>query len=346
MNILLTSAGRRSYMADYFRKALNGKGLVYAANSQMSPALQNSDGFFLTPIIYSSDYIPFLLKKCEELKISLIVSLFDIDLPVLAAHRDEFAKAGTRLAVSSAEFLGICSDKYRMGTALETEGIRSPETYLSEKAALEALDRGELSWPLLVKPRFGMGSIGVLKAWDETELAGAYSMCRRETAESYLKYESAAAPDETVLIQELISGEEYGLDIISDLDGNYVNTIIRRKYAMRSGETDEAIILGPDAPVYESLMQTAERLAQAFRPAGLIDVDVIADPLKGAPAVIDINARFGGGYPFSQIAGADVPKAYILWMEGKNEEARKYCSAQFGVHGFKEITPKVMNSNV
>ena len=63
MNILLTSAGRRTYMVDYFKQALHGTGLVFAANSQMSPALSRADGFFLTPIIYSEEYIPFLLEN-------------------------------------------------------------------------------------------------------------------------------------------------------------------------------------------------------------------------------------------------------------------------------------------
>ncbi len=33
MNILLTSAGRRTYMVNYFKDVLNGKGKVFASNS-------------------------------------------------------------------------------------------------------------------------------------------------------------------------------------------------------------------------------------------------------------------------------------------------------------------------
>ncbi len=101
-------------MVDYFKEALRGEGLVFVANSTMSPALTHGDGYFLTPLIYSREYIPFLLGKCRELKIGLLVSLFDIDLPVLAAHRDDFAAAGTFTAVSEPEMLRHCNDKYDM----------------------------------------------------------------------------------------------------------------------------------------------------------------------------------------------------------------------------------------
>ena len=38
MNVLLTCVGRRNYMVEYFREALNGRGQVYAANSYAETA--------------------------------------------------------------------------------------------------------------------------------------------------------------------------------------------------------------------------------------------------------------------------------------------------------------------
>ena len=186
-----------------------------------------------------------------------------------------------------------------------------------------------------------MGSIGVYKVYDETELQGAYRMCEREVKHSYLKYESAnVSADSSVLIQECLDGTEYGLDVICDFDGNYVNTIVRRKYAMRSGETDEAIVLGAEDAGCRELTDLGERFAKHFRPKGLTDIDVIMGE-DLSPKIIDINGRFGGGYPFSHIAGADVPRAYVLWMQGRKEEADLCCRAKAGVHGYKDIEPKI-----
>ena len=338
MNILLTSAGRRTYLVEYFKAAAGACGRVYAANSQMSPALRAADAYFITPIIYSDEYIPFLLDVCAEHSIDMLVSLFDIDMPVLSAHRKDFEAVGTRLAMSDADFYRICSDKYGMCRSLTEHGIDTPQTFLSVEAAAEAAASGKCSYPFIIKPRFGMGSIGVYRAYDETELTGAYSMCRREVINSYLRYESAAVDtDNAVLIQTCEIGQEYGMDVICDLDGNYVNTVIRKKYAMRSGETDEAVILGADDEGYDALTELGERFAGIYRPRGLTDMDVIMDSNAQKAYVIDINGRFGGGYPFSHAAGADVPKAYVLWAQGKNEDAKRFCSARAGVHGYKDI---------
>ena len=346
MNILLTSAGRRTYMVDYFKKAVGAEGKVYAANSQMSPALLEADGMIISPIIFSREYIPYMLDKCRELGIDLIVSFFDIDLPVLSAHREEFEAIGTKLAMSDCSFYRICSDKFAMGQELQKAGLNAARGYVDIDRLKNALKKDRVaadakSFPLIVKPRFGMGSIGVYKVYNETELQGAYSMCEREVKNSYLKYESENVPeDRTVLIQECLEGKEYGLDVICDLDGNYVNTIVRHKFAMRSGETDEAVILGEEDPGYAILTGLGEQFAGHFHPKGLTDIDVIMGK-DSVPSIIDINGRFGGGYPFSHIAGANVPKAYVLWLEDKAEEAAAYCRAEAGVHGYKDIEPKV-----
>ena len=87
MNILLTSAGRRTYLVRYFKEALKNagvSGLVHGANSQESPALAAADRKVITPLIYSRAYIPFLLESCKQEQTDLPLPLFDIDITVLA----------------------------------------------------------------------------------------------------------------------------------------------------------------------------------------------------------------------------------------------------------------------
>ena len=96
MNVLLTSAGRRSYIVDYFKK-VNGVDKVYASNSAYTIALQRADGYFISPLIYDSDYIPSLLDYCKKKDVRIVLSLFDIDLLVLAQHAEEFKNNGIEL---------------------------------------------------------------------------------------------------------------------------------------------------------------------------------------------------------------------------------------------------------
>jgi len=56
---LITSAGRRSYLVQYFKEALAGNGLVHAGNSVYSTSLMAADEAVITPMIHDSGYIDF-----------------------------------------------------------------------------------------------------------------------------------------------------------------------------------------------------------------------------------------------------------------------------------------------
>lgn len=340
MNILLTSSGRRTYLVDYFQKALGDEGLVFAANSQRSPALLKADGSVITPLIYADEYIPFLLSYCREKSIDLVVPLFDIDLPVLAAAKEKFAAIGTKVAVSDPQTVALCNDKSAMCRKLRELNIGCPESSVSVEDTLRKVSGGSMRFPLMVKPRFGMGSIGVDEAEEEAELSLLHERCQRKIRRSYLKYEAMACPGGEVLLQEKRPGEEYGLDVINDFDGNYVTTIVKRKAAMRAGETDEATTLGEGDEGYDELMNVGRKIALGFHHLGNMDVDVIMDKTDGIPYVIDMNARFGGGYPFSHAAGVNLPKAYVLWAKGE-KAGTELLTAIPHVHAYKDIAVEI-----
>lgn len=329
MNILLTSAGRRSYLVKYFKEALNGEGLIHAANSSsLSTAFLYADKTVVTPLIYDENYIPFLLDYCRENSITAVISLFDIDLLILAQHKKDFAKIGTRVIVAHKDSIAICNDKWSTYNFCIKNNINAPRTFIRLEDAVKETETGTVSFPLYVKPRFGMGSLSVFCADNLEELKVFYKKSKKEIENSYLKYESAANKDECVLIQESIKGQEYGIDVINDLDGNYKNTVIRQKYAMRSGETDAAIIVEN-----ESIKEVGRIISQKLRHPGNLDADIfLAD---GVPYLLEMNARFGGGYPFSHIAGVNMPLAIVRWLKGEN--ADDLLSATEGIMAVKEL---------
>lgn len=337
MNILLTSAGRRSYLTAYFKEALNqiegSASRIYVANSQVSPAWLEADKGIVTPLIYDEDYIPFLLTTCRKYQIDLLLSLFDADLPVLAKNKDLFAMAGTTVVVSALEVIEICNDKWATIRYLEKLKLPTPKTFLNLAESLAALAAGNLSWPVIVKPRWGMGSLAIYEAENEEELKVLYQKCKKQISGGYLQYEARQNTEECVLIQEKLQGQEYGLDIINDLSGNYQTTIVKKKLAMRSGETDMA-----ETADYPVLKKLGETLGRKMRHLGNLDADVF--DVDGSFYVLEINARFGGGYPFSHLAGVDLPAAIIQWKLG-NPLDPELLVPRIGVVGFKDLVPKV-----
>lgn len=331
LNLLFTSAGRRSYLIKYFQNALAGSGTVHAANSsEISTALQAADQSVITPLIYDREYIPFLLRYCRENEITAVIPLFDIDLPVLARHRKEFDKVGTRLIVADSRIVDICNDKWKTFQFLKENGFAVPSTYIRLSEAETALDEGAMQFPVIIKPRWGMGSIAVWEAEDEQELRVLYYKVKREIFRLYLKFESEADMEGSVLIQEKIPGQEYGLDVICDLDGNYCTTIPKKKGGMRSGETDYAQII--EAPELEAV---GKRIALLTRHAADMDVDVFISDRN--IYILEMNARFGGGYPFSHTAGADLPLAVVKWLRGETVDSR-ILTPRAGVMAQKDIS--------
>lgn len=331
MNILLTSVGRRAYMVKYFKDALGGSGEVHVCNSDdRTVAFHYADHSAISPLIYDEGYVPFLLDYCKTHRIDVLLSLFDIDLLVLARNKARFAEIGTRVIVSDPETVEICNDKWKTYLFLCEHGFNVPKTYLSLPQVLLALDRGEISYPIIVKPRFGCGSIAMSVAEDEMALLYYFRRNTRTIGRSYLKYESAAVPDdEQIIYQECLCGEEHGVDIIHDLEGRAQSVIVKRKIAMRAGETDISEIVCEGA-----ITETCERLGALLHHPGNMDCDVFL--VDGKPYVLEMNARFGGGYPFSQMGGCDLPRAIVSWCEGRPVDP-DMLKARVGVRGYKEL---------
>ncbi len=337
MNIMLTSAGRRGYLVNYFKEALQGRGKVFVGNCDENVAsFMYADEAVKTPLIYDNNYIEFMIDYCLKKNIMAIVPLFDMDLLVLSSHKSLFQERGISVIVSDIAVIAICNDKFKMKHYLDENGILTPKTYLSLELAEYAVKNQEVHFPLVLKPRHGMGSIGVEEVNSIDELNGIYQKVTRQIKNTYLKYGSIGNIGQNILIQEKIKGQEYGVDIINDLVGIYQNTIIKKKYSMRAGETDSAMTVNN-----KLIYSLGCDLAKKLKHVGNLDMDVILSEQDRA-YIIDLNARFGGGYPFSHCAGVNLPKAIVMWLEGKTV-SKEMLTPIIGVKSYKDI---VMLSNI
>lgn len=173
MNILLTSVGRRAYLVDYFKTALrkSGGGKVYAVNCQATTTgMIAADKSFTVPRVDSVQYVDSVLGVCVSHDVKLVVSLFDIDLPYLAFARQRFMEHGIELVVSDPWVIEAANDKIKTCEELKKMGVRTPRTYTELMVVKEELLSKRLTLPLIVKPRWGMGSIAVHKAESIEEL--------------------------------------------------------------------------------------------------------------------------------------------------------------------------------
>lgn len=312
MNILFTCAGRRTYLIKYFKEQLAGEGLIVGADMQLTaPALTAADIKEQVPAVYADDYIDNILEICHTHNIKAIICLNDLELPILANNKARFEAFGITPIVSSKEVIEICFDKYRTARYIESLGLKTPKTFINPKEAKHALQNGQLQFPLVLKPRWGSGSIGIEFVSTMDELEEVYAILLKKVKKSILA--TASQGDEYILIQEKIQGQEYGVDVMNDLKGQNRGVSVKKKLAMRAGETDKAQTVDN-----ATIREIGHILGENLHHIGNLDVDIFER--KGEYFVLELNPRFGGGFPFSYEAGANFPKAIIEWLKGNEIE--------------------------
>ena len=310
MNILFTCAGRRTYLLKYFKENMAEGDKVVATDMQLSaPALQAADVKLQVPAVYDPEYVKITLRICEEQKIDALISLNDLELPILAENKAKFEALGVKVIVSDPQVIDIAFDKYKTALWVESLGLVAPKSYVRLADVKEALAKGEIEFPLFMKPRWGSGSIGLESIADMEELDIYYNLLMKKIKKTILA--TASVGDEYIMIQEKLTGNEFGLDIMNDLTGKNVAVSVKQKLAMRAGETDKAVTV--DLPEVRVM---GKKIGEALGHIGNLDVDIM-QRADGAYCVLELNPRFGGGYPFSYEAGVNMPKAIIQWVKGE-----------------------------
>lgn len=297
-------------MVRYFQKALSGRGIVIATNSHAdAPGMLAADRAVVIPGAAKPNFIESLLGVCRQYRVRLLCSLHDWEIPFISQAVECFRYQGVFPVVSSPNVVQTCLDKFAFVEFARKRGMRVPETAIGLSRAIQGLADNSLRFPLVVKPRYGQGSIGVEAVYSEDELRCACLMNEARIARMESNELLWQSDEENLIIQEKIDGVEYGLDVVNDLQGRFAACFVKRKIAMRAGETDMAEIL--DNPELDAFGRT---IGEELGHIGVLDVDVMVD--EYGPCLLEANPRFGGHYPFSHEAGADVPSALIAWAQG------------------------------
>ncbi len=291
IHVLFTGIGRRVELVQAFRQAAQtaGTGLrIYGADmSGTAPALTFCDDMRQVCAIGEADYIPQLLGICERDRIDLLVPTIDTDLMVLSQNAEHFRAVGTRVLVSQPDKIGICRDKNLTASFFEECGLYTPGT-------VNDCRKYEGKYPCFIKPKDGSSSINAFQVNREAEL---------------LVYAGLIGD---YIIQDLIEGEEYTVDIFCDFDGNPVYITPRKRLAVRSGEVLKTQI-SQDAVIIDECRKLIGRL----KPCGPATVQLIREKKSGRDYYIEINPRYGGGAPLSIKAGADSPRMLLRLLAGE-----------------------------
>lgn len=337
MNVLLTSVGRRSYLVEYFKAALGDTGLVIGTNSIADCAgLQAVDIGYVVEDSSSPNYVDELIDICKRHEVRLITSLHDLDVLILSEHKERLESIGLFVLAPDFTVAKQMFDKFECGKVLANIGLRVPTSYLSLTQAEDALAADELCYPLVVKSRFGFGSLGLQRCHNLAELKEAYSAVERLELHPNIGRVFAEAIQKPVLIQASLKGTEYCLSVANTLQGDYAASSVIQVIAMRAGESDFAVTSS-----FSESESIARTIADYSRHAGVWGVDCFVN--GDEVTVIDVNTRFTGDYPFHHLAGLDMPRAIVSWLAGLEPPANCF-RLKMGLKFYKDLVPKISGS--
>ena len=288
INILFTSSGRRVELIKHFMsviKELNVNGKVITVDlKDNSPAGKVADKHILVPRVDSENYISSLLKICKENDVNLLIPLIDTELVLLAENKGAFEAIGVKLLISDVKVHEICNDKLLTTKFFEENNFGTPKLYDIKKL----LNSPTFDRALLIKPSKGSSGIGVHKVSNKEEL----------------KFYSENLSDP--ILQELIKGEEYTIDVFTDLNGKVLTAVPRLRIETRAGEVSKGKTCY-NLLLIEKATEVVNTLANAI---GCITVQCFLTENNDVK-FIEINPRFGGGAPLSLTAGADYAKYLV-----------------------------------
>lgn len=291
MNILITSAGTRNKVVQYFKKEFSGIGKVIATDmSDLAPAVYEADNYYLVPRIDDPQYIERLLDICKKEKITCLFALIDPELSLIAKNKDRFLEIGVTPLISNYDAVELAFDKYKMYKYLSSNGFNCAKSYIDKEEFYKDLDAGVISFPVFVKPYKGSASININKVNSKEEIDTLFNVY------------------DDLLIQEFLNGQEIGADIYIDpISKKVVSIFTKEKIKMRAGETDKARSF-KDEKLFSLITDLVEKIGYEY----MIDMDIFK--IGNDYYISEINPRFGGGYPHAFECGVNFPKMIINSM--------------------------------
>tara|TARA_Y100001970_G_C14206577_1_gene844400 strand:+ start:167 stop:1108 length:942 start_codon:yes stop_codon:yes gene_type:complete len=305
VNILFSNAGRRTYLIEYaLNIKINNKFInIFVTDTNKQTAsfhVSKRTKNFITPFVskFPKKYLNKIFQICKNHKIDLVIPLMDYEIPLLSRNIKIFEKINTKVVVSNINTTLNCLNKKKNYIFCKNNKISVPQTFFYKKSTLK--------YPLIRKNI--LGSAGL-----DQKMIRKYKDLYNFDAKKHI-------------LQKNITGDEYGMDILNDFNGEYVHSFIRKKIIMKNGETDKATVVKNS-----KFIKFAKLISKKFKHIGPMDVDFIMTP-KGKVYFIDFNTRFGGGYPITHLSGFNYIKALILLKEGKKINFKK----NFKVNSFSK----------
>jgi len=256
---------------------------VFAAdcNAMLSAACQVADAYLCVPRLTDQNYSKMLLELCLSNSINLVIPTIDTELLLLAKNKKMFQKEGVTLLISDVELINICRDKRKIHKLFQRLGISIAREY----------SKANLSFPLFIKPIDGSSSLNTYKIEREDQLK-----------EDHLA-------GEKLMFLEYIDPSyhtEFTVDLYYDKKSFIKCIVPRQRIEVRGGEVNKGITRKNFLVDY-----LKDKMNHLDGAQGCLTAQFFVNNESNNVIGIEINPRFGGGYPLTYFSGANYSKWVI-----------------------------------
>ena len=286
--------GRRVSLLAAFRKACQqlkiNCTIIGTDVTDLSAALQCCDVKKIVAPIDSPKYRQQLFALIKEHNVDLLIPTVDLDLPLWSKYRDKLLQLNCTPLISSEKVIATCLDKRKTYKALLKLGLDAPDTFTPKNVLASKVKQ----YPYILKPWDGHASRAIHIANNKREL---------EFFSKYIPH---------CMVQTLVRGEEFTVDVLVDFDMNIRSVVPRKRIQVRGGEVSKGITVKHQ----EIIKQSTYLVNKLGAGPGVITLQCFLTD-QNEIKFIEINPRFGGGILLSIEAGANFPKWIIQLLMNK-----------------------------
>ena len=250
-----------------------------------------------------------LLKVCKEEGVQALFTGSEPELKKVAEVQDEIRAAGIFLPMNPRSVIDTCMDKSKTMAFLDENGFAHPfSVTIRSDADLERIT----DFPVVIKPSIGGGGSAnayIAQDAEELRLFGAWML------HIYSEF----------IVQQYVGNAdcEYTVGVLSDMEGNLINSIAVKKNIMtalsnrlkiRSRYTGEMLVLSNGISQgqigrFPEVTSQCEKIAEKLGCRSAVNIQLRF--VDGKCYVFEINPRYSGTSSFRAMVGYNEPDIMI-----------------------------------
>jgi carbamoyl-phosphate synthase large subunit len=252
------------------------------------------DVFIKAPLTNQDNYISWLMEIIERHKVDLIIPGIDADMYKWNENIDEISKGKHQVSVNKPQLISLCEDKWVFHQKMKDKGVdyTMPSSISNDFDELE----NKFGLPLLLKPRNGFGSKGIVKVLDN---------------KSFMNHRDKIG--DLLLVQPYVGddSEEYTSSAFGDGNGGYFAFMTLKRKLSKDGYTEKAEVVN-----IEGMGEAISEYCKILKPIGPTNFQFRV--AEGKLKLLEINPRISSSTSIRSSFGYNESEMVVdFYLENK-----------------------------